>query len=271
MRPTPPLKWAGGKRWLAPILEPIWKAYHAKHSGRWVEPFSGGMSLAFCFQPSEAILNDANPHVINFFQWVQKGLKVRDYPEYTESSFYEARAKFNQLIKNKKHQSKKAASLFYYLNRTGFNGLCRFNNSGYFNVPFGRHKNPQLLKDFSSHQLLMGEWSLSHGDFAQLHLLKNDFLYIDPPYDSTFQKYHRNSFGWEEQVRLAQWAKNHSGPVILSNQATERVVELYHRLGFSYRKIKAPRMISANGNRKPAIEILAWQNLHGFDESIQSG
>ena len=77
-----------------------------------------------------------------------------------------------------------------------------------------------------------------------------------------FTSYSRLSFGWDEQVRLAKWLAEHDGPVVLSNQATERVINLYKEFGFQLRIITdAPRMISCNGDRTPAREVLATLNL----------
>src|SRR5439155_26323829 len=69
----PPLKWAGGKRWLAPRLHPIW---HAHQHRRLVEPFCGGLSVTLALTPARALLNDINPHVINFYRWLQRGLSI---------------------------------------------------------------------------------------------------------------------------------------------------------------------------------------------------
>src|SRR5262245_20098145 len=127
----PPLKWAGGKRWQVPHLRPIWQP-HARR--RLVEPFCGGLAVALGLRPARALLNDANPHLINFYRWLQRGLTI-DFPmENLASRFYAHRVRFNQLLADGNTASREAAGLFYYLNRTGFNGLCRFNKSGEFNV-----------------------------------------------------------------------------------------------------------------------------------------
>ena len=68
-------------------------------------------------------------------------------------------------------------------------------------------------------------------------------------------------FGWEEQVALAEWLARHPGPVILSNQATPRIVELYERLAFDLRFLDGPRRISRDGNRTPAPEVLAFRHV----------
>lgn len=258
---TTPLKWAGGKKWIAPIVEPLWQALSKERPRRWVELFSGGMSLAFHFRPQNALLNDKNPHVINFFTWLQKGLRVEAFPKYEEKSFYKARERFNELLTLNLHQSQEAAALFYYLNRTGFNGLCRFNKKGLFNVPYGRHKSLLLIKDFSEHAKITSNWVFINDDFSNSPLKKDDLIYLDPPYDDSFQNYHSNSFDWDEQKRLADWASQLTQPLLISNLATPRILKLYKEYGFSSQLIKAPRRISANGGRAPATEVLAYRNL----------
>ena len=128
----PPLKWAGGKRWQVPHLRPIWEE-HAQR--RLVEPFCGGMAVTIALIPERALLNDINPHVINFYQWLKRGLKTDIPMRYEEEFYYAHRKRFNELLAKGKSESEEAAALFYYLNRTGYNGLCRFNRKGKFNVP----------------------------------------------------------------------------------------------------------------------------------------
>ena len=86
-------------------------------------------------------------------------------------------------------------------------------------------------------------------------------VYAGPPYDVPFRNYSRHGFPWAEQERLAHWLAGHDGPVALSNQATERVVELYGDLGFRLRFLEAPRAISCTGDRRPAREVLALRNV----------
>ena len=69
----------------------------------------------------------------------------------SETYFYEQRTLFNQLIREGKADGELAAGLFYYLNRTCYNGLCRFNSKGEFNVPFGRYKKLIYKTDFSEY------------------------------------------------------------------------------------------------------------------------
>ena len=255
---NPPLKWAGGKRWLLPHIAPIWIQ---DRSRRYVEPFCGGLAVALGLQPERALLNDVNPHLVNFYQQVRRGLSLTIKARYDSELFYQHRDRFNQLVRNKRAGTKEAAELFYYLNRTGFNGLCRFNLSGEFNVPFGRYKSVNYAGDFHSYRRLFRRWSFTSRDLEELPLERDDFLYADPPYDVEFTSYSAGGFTWEDQMRTAELLAKHRGPVLLSNQATKRIVKLYRKLGFDLQFFQAPRRISSNGNRDDATEVLATRNL----------
>ena len=254
----PPLKWAGGKRWLVPHLRPIWQR-HAHR--RLVEPLCGGLAVTLGLMPEKALLNDINPHLINFFKWLKRGLTIEIPMENNKKVYYIHREEFNYLIENGKSQIKKAAELFYYLNRKGYNGLCRFNREGKFNVPFGRYSKINYTRNFLLYKDVFANWEFVSGDFEALTLAPDDFVYADPPYDVEFTQYSSEGFSWEDQVRLAEWLTEHPGPVVLSNQATQRILDLYRKLGFCITILDAPRMISCNGDRTPAKEVLATKGV----------
>lgn len=262
---TPILKWVGGKRWLVPLLQPAWARH--KHR-RLVEPFAGGLSVALGLQPLTALLNDKNPHLINLYRRIQVGFTCAGVDmRYEPDHYYACRDRFNDLIRHGQHETAEAAALFMLLNKTGFNGLVRFNRSGFFNVPVGKYKSVSFLDDFSAHQHQFTAWQFSNEDFSHLELNDDmDFLYIDSPYDSdrsAFTDYTQGGFVWADQVRLAEWVDTFKGPVIVSNAATKRIITLYRDLGFRVKIIDAPRAISCNGDRQAAKEILASRNLMG--------
>lgn len=250
----PPLKWAGGKRWLVPHLKSIWDRYADR---RYVEPFCGGLAVALGLQPARALLNDINPHLINFYRHLQKGLKLRLDMRNDERLFYRHRERFNELIQNGGAKSSEAAELFYYLNRTCFNGLCRFNKAGEFNVPFGTYKNINYASDLSQYAQAFREWEFTNTDVAALAAEPDDFIYADPPYDVEFTTYSAGGFSWEDQQRTAEFLVKHPGPVVISNQATARVIECYGDLGFKLSYLDGPRRISCTGDRTAAREVLA--------------
>lgn len=258
----PPLKWAGGKRWLVPILAELRLGHESR---RLVEPLCGGISVALGLNPQHARLNDVNAHAINFYRWAAKGMRVRIRMENDETVYYESRSRFNELVRRGESDSQEAAELFYFLNRTGYNGLCRFNRRGEFNVPFGRYTKINYLRDFSGYSRL-SSWTFTSGDFEDTELSPGDFVYADPPYDVQFRQYSPDGFPWEHQERLATWLATHDGPVVLSNQNTPRIVSLYQTLGYRLMFLDAPRRISSSGDRTPAQEVLA---LRGFDDAAQ--
>jgi len=254
----PPLKWAGGKRWLAPKLQTIW----AKHQHRrLVEPFCGGLAVALALQPKHALLNDINTHLINFYWHLQQGITIGVEMINDSEVYYRQRARFNALINQNAHRSAEAAGLLYYLNRTGYNGLCRFNRQGLYNVPFGRYQKINYVTDFSAYQHILHRWNFICADFGKINLEKNDFIYADPPYDNGFTHYVQGGFSWEDQQRLAHWLAAHKGPVVVSNHATERIVKLYRQLGFTLSLLDAPRRISCTGKRDSVKEMFATRQV----------
>jgi DNA adenine methylase len=254
----PPLKWAGGKRWQVPYLRPLWES-HAER--RLVEPFCGGLAVTLGLLPGRALLNDANEHLINFYRWLQKGLRVDLAMKNDEALFYRYREQFNTLLASGNGESREAAALFYYLNRTGFNGLCRFNRSGEFNVPFGRYARIGYTHDFTPYREVFAGWTVTNSDVEMVPIDRSDFVYADPPYDVEFTQYAKGGFTWDDQQRTAEWLAKHRGPVVLVNQATPRIERLYRKLGFSVQFLDAPRRISCTGDRTPAREIMGTRNL----------
>lgn len=255
---TPPLKWAGGKRWLLDRLETLWMPHQHR---RLVEPFCGGLAVALGLKPASALLNDQNPHVIHFYRHLQRGFTIKKSLKHEEAFYYQARERFNHLITSNKAHTAEAAGWFYYLNRTGYNGLCRFNRQGRFNVPFGRYKTINYRTDFTAYQPMLDPWVFSTGDFESITLQAQDWVYADPPYDQSFTAYSQEGFGWPDQERLAHWLAAHSGPVIASNLATDRIVALYEGLGFDIHFVQGPRLIACSGNRQSVRELLALKNV----------
>jgi DNA adenine methylase len=255
---SPPLKWAGGKRWLVPYLDALWQPFKER---RYVEPFCGGLAIALGLQPRRALLNDANPHLINFYRQLQQGLELTVEMRNEKELFYQHRERFNELTKYKNGHDHEAAQLFYYLNRTCFNGLCRFNKDGEFNVPFGRYTRIRYKTDFIDYKKPIEDWTFSNFDVAKLKFKSGDFIYADPPYDVEFTTYSSGGFSWDDQVRTAELLAKQDGPVAISNQATKRIVRLYKDHGFKIRFLQGPRRISRTGDRTAAREVLATKGI----------
>ena len=198
----PPLKWAGGKRWQIPHLRPLWEPHTRR---RLVEPFCGGLAVALGLRPGRALLNDINPHVIAFYGWLKRGLRIDLPMRNDERLYYAHRARFNEQLAAGRAKDRETVALFYYLNRTGYNGLCRFNRKGAFNVPFGRYTTITYRRDFSSYRDAFARWEFTSRDLEKIPLERGDFIYADPPYDVEFTDYSKEGFTWEDQVRAAEW------------------------------------------------------------------
>jgi len=236
----------------------LWEAHTRR---RLVEPFCGGLAVSLGLKPARALLNDINPHVVTFYRWLQRDLQITLPMRNDERLYYAHRARFNEMLSAGRADDRETAALFYYLNRTGYNGLCRFNRKGAFNVPFGRYTTITYRRDFSSYRAAFADWQFTSRDLERTPIESGDFIYADPPYDVEFTDYAKEGFTWDDQVRAAEWLARHRGPVVLSNQATDRIVSLYETLGFTLQYHAAPRRISCTGDRSPAREVLAIKGV----------
>lgn len=263
---NPLLKWAGGKRWIVSILSPIMERIG---KDTLVELFAGGAALSLKLEVSKTILNDKNIHLMNFYNQIRKGVDIFSLGiEFGNDKeiFYKNRSKFNALIKEEKANTPESAALFYYLNKTAYNGLMRFNSKGFFNTPFGKYKKINYLFEVERYRRIFENWIFTNEDFADVSIPKDAIVYADPPYDVEFTHYNAGGFDWEDQIRLVKYLSSLSNPVILSNQATDRIIELYESNGFDITLVDAPRFISCNGNREKAKEVIAYKDIPKKDD-----
>jgi DNA adenine methylase (dam) len=218
--------------------------------------------------PERAILSDVNYHLINLYWHIATGLESPSDWENSREVFEYIKGFFNAPPHLDSIQASGwwRAKAFYYLNRTCFNGLCRFNLGGEFNVGYGKYKEPILDHDFSLYQEAFENWNFFnsyYGDTLSLvkeRVFDDHFVYADPPYDAGFTSY-SGSFTWDDQVKLAEMLAALNCPVVASNKATDRIQDLYKGLGFDIEIISARRRISCNGDRTAVNEILATKNI----------
>lgn len=254
----PALKYCGSKRWLVPRLAEMFDPRR-----RLVEPFVGSMAVALGLQPERALLGDANPHLINFHH------RLRDPRPFStpmlnhERFYYAQREVFNKLAALRGAFTTEGAEIFYYLNRTCFNGLCRFNKLGAFNVPFGKYAAISYRYDFTEYVQPLWRWTVCSQawQLTMSQAQSGDFVFADPPYDGTFDTYSGEEFSWKQQEMLAETLARHNGPVVATNAATERVLALYRSYEFDVELVSVRRSISASGDRVPAQEMLATRNI----------
>ena len=176
----PLLRWAGSKQRLLPTLS----ALSPRDFNRYVEPFAGSAALFFYLQPSRAKLSDINSDLVNFYHTLRTSplllhALASDIPV-TQRAYTAARLQFRT-----EHQPLERAALFWYLNRSCFNGLFRTNRQGHFNVPFGRKlpSFPHWQHAKLCAEALTGAQLEAHDCRAVIEDTgAGDFIYIDPPY-----------------------------------------------------------------------------------------
>ncbi len=267
----PLLKWVGSKRWHVPAV----KALYASSGRRVVEPFCGGASISFGLEPPRALLNDANPHLINFYKQVRRGdqaVLARDgdpvrkplFWEFdlssSEALYYDYRTWFNRLAREGRAQSPDAAQLFFYLNHHGYGGLCRFNKKGEFNVPFGAGRNCPA-HDWAAVKHLLTGWTFTCDDFSDVLLEPDDFVYADPPYDGTFGDYTEGGWSRDQMESLAMLLRAHPGPVVLMNSATPWITSLLGSLGYQLTLQQSGQGIHRGQGRSDVVPELMAVNF----------
>lgn len=274
----PFLKWAGGKRWLAPLLA---ATIEVDDESRYVEPFLGAGSAFFALSPTLASLSDANEELIETFR------VVRDNPEGLIRSLRSRpvdRSYFDQLRTRVSSGRVARAARVVYLNRTGFNGLYRVNQRGEFNVPFGCKPgtvpcDPSQIRSCSA--VLRGV-SLETLPFrSALHTVAaNAVVYLDPPYtvahnNNGFVRYNERLFRWEDQVDLATWARGFAsagGRVVVTNAAHDEVVRQYPKRWFHRFATSRPsRMAASPKHRRNCTELLVVSRAVGTHSLVEKG
>lgn len=234
---TPPLKWAGGKRWfIRNHLDLFPESYNT-----YFEPFFGGGAVLFSLRPEKAIVSDANRDLIRTYKAIQfdfEGVKSalhRHARNHSDAYFYKIRP-------NRPDDPVELAAWFLYLNRTCYNGLYRVNKKGQFNVPRGT-KDTVLLPsdDFDSVSKALTGCEIIYSDFEPIinRSSQGDFVFLDPPYtvkhnNNGFIKYNENLFSWEDQIRLSKAiarAERRGVKLLISNADHHSVRALYEGIG----------------------------------------
>lgn len=274
----PFLKWAGGKRQLLPEINKYMP--QKLYSNSYFEPFVGAGALLFDFQPKNAVIGDINGELINCYEVIKDSLndlllelmKPDKYLNNMES-YYQIRDMDRLPYYSSLSKVEKAARIIY-LNKTCYNGLFRVNSQGFFNVPFGSYKNPKIVDEIVlkavHHYLNNNQITILQADFQDIvkTAKKGDFVYFDPPYDpvsdtASFTGYIINGFGRDEQVRLKETFSDldrRGCKVMLSNSATEFILELYREYQKSTLRVHANRSINSNAKGRGKIDEVLIMN-----------
>ncbi len=268
------LKWAGGKYGLVEDIQ-----RHLPEARQLVEPFVGAGSIFLNTDYQHYLLADINPDLINLYNLLkqQPELYISEAKRWfvaennRKQAYLDVRQQFNQ-----SSDTFYRSLAFLYMNRFGFNGLCRYNKKGGFNVPFGSYKKPyfpeQELEFFAEKAQKATFICESYPETFQR--AGNDcVIYCDPPYaplstTANFTSYAGNGFSLDDQAALADVAESAAReraiPVLISNHDTTLTRRLYH--GAELNVVKVKRTISRNGaGRNKVDELLALFNPQTID------
>jgi DNA adenine methylase len=273
----PFLKWAGGKRQLLPAI----KEYLPAKFTEYYEPFIGAGAVLFSLQPKKSTINDTNSELVSCYQIIkdrpEELLKLCQKHQENNSKeyYYQLREQDRQDDFNRRTPVERAARIIY-LNKTCFNGLFRVNNSGQFNVPYGKYKNPVIadpavIKAISAY-LNQAQVQILNVDFEQaVSKAKNGaFIYFDPPYHplsdtSSFTGYSMNGFGEQEQIRLKELCDRLTDKgcqVLASNSAAPLIKSLYNDPRYEVVEVKATRAINVVASKRGRINELLIYNKY---------
>lgn len=276
---VPFIKWVGGKRQLIEQIVP-----HLPVSfNRYYEPFIGGGALFFHLAPTRATLSDANRRLVRAY------CGIRDSVEDVITALQEMQAEHVrrggvEFFKHVRSMSVDSflsdaivAAWFIYLNKAGFNGLYRVNQSDQFNVPFGKKVEVSLCDpdNLRACSRILKDIAVHHRDFSAVldEAVEDDFVYFDPPYvplnaTSSFTSYTADGFGTEDQKRLRDIAfelARRGVHVLLSNSSAPAVRELYN--GAHLIEVDATRSVNSKASGRGIIKEL----LIRIDSSASTG
>ena len=264
----PLLKWAGGKRLLLPkIYKYIKKEKILNENTTLYEPFVGGGSLFLDLELPNCVINDFNIELINVYRQVKykpyELIKLLNVHKTNHSlEYYNTIRNLDRRPEYKKMKKVEKAARIIYLNKTCYNGLYRVNAEGYFNVPMGKYLNPDIvMKDKIlelSKYLKKNNVIIRCGDFvdAVKDAKEGDVVYFDPPYDyeiDGFTSYNSTAFTKNDLQRLKKCSDdliNKGCIVVISNNDTQFVNELFSENNYIIDHIEANRLINCDGKRR---------------------
>lgn len=229
----PLVKYRGGKSKEIPHLI----KHIPQYNGRYIEPFFGGGALYFHLGPKRAIINDINSKLISFYLGVKDNFEIlktelteiekiykinrkrleerkrknldKRVEDENEPLYYQVRDMFNELTEKKYSD----ALLYFFINKTAYSGMIRYNAKGEFNVPYGRYANLNTSLVTKSHSKLLSNAEIYNLDYSEIFKMatEDDFMFLDPPYDCVFSDYgnveHKDGFNEENHIELANQYK----------------------------------------------------------------
>jgi DNA adenine methylase len=249
----PLVKYRGGKSNEIPNIE----RHIPRYTGRYIEPFFGGGALFFYLEPQKAIINDINSKLMAFYSGVKnnyeklrqelteieilyeanrkqfnarkKNTPTERVEDKNELLYYEIRDMFNELT-SKKYSD---ALLYFFINKTAYSGMIRYNLKGEFNVPFGRYEHLNTSLVTKQHSELLAKAEIYNSDYKNIFekAQADDFMFLDPPYDCVFSDYgneeYKNGFNDDCHTALAEDFRNLNCKALLVIGRTPLTEKLY--------------------------------------------
>jgi DNA adenine methylase len=224
---SPLIKWSGGK---SDEIKEILK-YIPSNYNKYIEPFVGGAALYWYLCPSNAVINDVHKELIAFYKSIKDGniLKIKEFMDNNkndEDTYYRIRDTYET------SNDLEVAQRFYYIRKTCFRGMMRYNSNGKFNIPFGKFDNINYnnLDNHCYEDVLKNTdiYNVSYDKIFELYNDENNFVFLDPPYDSKFTDYGYCSFDREEHKKLANLFKNTKNKCLMIIGKTDFISELYN-------------------------------------------
>lgn len=259
------LRWVGGKQLLLKRLIDFLPPDIRARTYR--EPFLGAGSLFFALRPDRAVLGDLNPHLVDCYHFVREAPETvgaelgRHASKDSQNYYYFVRDRYNSL-----RRSAAQAARFIYLNRTCFNGICRVNREGKFNVPYGKKARPVFpsVEQLRLASQILRNAEVCHESFEKS--LKNasesDFVYLDPPYPplngtSYFTHYTLSRFGDTDQTALAACANQArtSGAAIMMTNADTPVIRRLYK-DYWINSLEVTRFVTCKKKRHKVKELV---------------
>lgn len=237
----PFIKWQGGKTRVLPDLLPLLPAGNCL-----IEPFVGSGAVFMNTDYKRYVLADINPDLINMYKCAVETTDafIELARHYFINSNTTLKYRWNRAIFNYIHPNLTKAALFLYLNRHGFNGICRYNTQGAFNVPYGKCQNkPPYFPETEIRQFAEKARNTKavflHLPFAEtiaLHMGSDTVIYCDPPYlpvskTASFTRYHAGEFRPEHHQQLVDALlranAKHGARAVISSSDTQLAREIY--------------------------------------------
>ena len=231
----PLIKWSGGKKdEINHFIKYIPLDYEY-----YLEPFFGGGSVFFYLKPHKSVISDVHPELIHFYNEIKKG-NANEIYEFMETYPNDEETYYNLRDNWIPEKELDIAKRFYYQRKTCFRGMLRYNKKGKFNIPFGKYKtcNYEILKNKEYENLLKNSEILcdSFETIFDEYNNENNFMFLDPPYDSEFTDYGYCKFGKEEHKKLAKYFRETKIKCLMIIGKTSFIENLYE--GYIVNKYK---------------------------------